>query len=399
MKSFIGLTCALSLLAGCELSTSDDDGDDEERTGTATGERDAARGTSIPVEAGTPTTDAASPGSSTDASNPPVTPGGPLPAGFQHSNIASGAALTKYGALSISHSVGLDTDALAFTGAYADPSFKPQLVSTADGELAVLYVESLVTTTGGAINVAGERPLVIIAEKTIDHAGWIGSVASGTNGYAAGGAPGSSSPERRGFGPGGGSAGNATTGGGGGSFCGLGGVPLGGTPAAAYGDPSLIPLVGGSAGGSANGGSASAGGAVELVAGVSLLIKETGGINVPGRGTDRNAGGSSGGAILLESPQVTVLGVLAANGASGGGPIYGGVEGTITSTPANQGHDEAIGQGSAGAVVNGGNGTSARAAGGGGAGRIRINGAKITLGANAVITPSKDTPCYSQGTL
>jgi hypothetical protein len=96
---------------------------------------------------------------------------------------------------------------------------------------------------------------------------------------------------------------------------------------------------------------------------------------------------------------VTVLGVVAANGASGGSGLWEGATGTITGSPAVP-HDAPVGIGSAGASINGGSGADVKSAGGGGVGRIRLNAAcALNLGANALLTPNKGTPCYSEGSL
>jgi hypothetical protein len=109
---------------------------------------------------------------------------------------------------------------------------------------------------------------------------------------------------------------------------------------------------------------------------------------------------------LLEAPQVTVNGVLAANGGgagvfSGGG---GAQDGQPNATPA-LGQTTTSAVGSAGTQVNGADGTSTSnngtSGGGGGAGRIRINttSGAATIGSGATISPALTTACVTQGKL
>ena len=212
-----------------------------------------------------------------------------------------------------------------------------------------------------------------------------------------------------------------TSGAGGGSFCGLGGTG-GGTGTLApggstYGIATLIPLVAGSAGGAFNPGYgylASSGGALQISAGVSLTVSNTGSINVGGGAY--NAGGASGGAILLEAPTVSIGGILAANGGGGGNYNGHGSNANPSAVPAAGAPITAYpgsgagGTGGAGATINGGNGGAGEAdaaanvsgTGGGGVGWIRINAAcPPTIGANAIISPSMSpaTTCTTVGPL
>lgn len=225
-----------------------------------------------------------------------------------------------------------------------------------------------------------------------------------------------------GGGPGGGGAGSATSGGGGGSFCGIGGnsaALAGGTPALggpAYGTPQLIPLVGGSAGGSAglpNAGSG--GGAVQLVAGKTFTLAAGGYVTAGGGGgtyagaggAQHAAGGGSGGAILVEAPKTTILGTLAANGGAGGSNKEGsdGTPNAVAATSNTLQHGSAGGLGSA---AEGKDGTSATwvdgdnaPGGGGGAGRIRVNNdeEKKSIPLTGVLSPSANLPCATGGPL
>ncbi len=112
-------------------------------------------------------------------------------------------------------------------------------------------------------------------------------------------------------------------GGPGGSFATTG---AGYEPAAAYGEPSLVPLLGGMTGkrgGSAGGGG---GGALQITAGERIevlgVINAGGGGGVPGQSiyaSSGGGGGGSGGGILVEAPTVVISGTIVANGGGGGG--------------------------------------------------------------------------------
>src|SRR6185295_8234981 len=185
-----------------------------------------------------------------------------------------------------------------------------------------------------------------------------------------------------------------------------------------YGTAELVPLVGGSGGGSALGGftptlgTNHGGGAVQIVSGDSILIGDVGVVDMGGgfpsspSSSVEGGGGGSGGAILLEAPSVTVNGVLAANGGGGGGGyLQHGLPGQPSSTPAAGGG--LGGTGSAGSVANGSDAkvampSDSAGGGGGGAGRIRINtgcGGALTLSPSSVVSPDKTSGCTTEGTL
>jgi hypothetical protein len=122
-------------------------------------------------------------------------------------------------------------------------------------------------------------------------------------------------------------------------------------------------------------------------------------------------GGGAGGALLLESPTITIQGIVAANGASGGNqplPIAGeyGYPGTPNATAATN-PIAGGGSGSAGPTINGGNGALLNAdagimgtpSGGGGAGWIRLNTGCLTVATNAIISPSQGTMCTTNAPL
>lgn len=208
--------------------------------------------------------------------------------------------------------------------------FATKTVTLADQTRVALFVaRSFRIETSTTVETKGAFPIVFAALDTIAVLGSI-RVVPGT----AGGARTTMSYER-GAGPGGGTAASESgLSGGGASFCGIGGkaassgAPLS-EPAAAYGTPELIPLVGGSAGGVGYFTNASphGGGALQLIAGTSVVVAASGAISAGGAGGDRGSsgghegagGGASGGAILIEPPSVIVAGTLAANGGGGGG--------------------------------------------------------------------------------
>ena len=256
----------------------------------------------------------------------------------------------------------------------------------------------------GSIHVDGDKPLVIVATRTIDLTGRLDASASidepGPGGFLSA------------LGPGAGAAGlpsgvTADGGGGGGSYGtsgGRGGNPMGGAAGALHG--AATTLQGGSGGGvpsvpgacTVRGGGG--GGAVQLTALESITI--AGLIHVGGGGGAGGAtcgsdgagggGGGSGGMIFLEAPMLLGNGILGSLGGGGGEAgstqgVYAGVAGDdagtesagVGGTSGNSGGDGGLGAtesapGTPGAdVVTEGNGGG----GGGGAGRIyyRTSGA------------------------
>lgn len=332
------------------------------------------------------------------------------------------------------NSCSFDTDTL--TGAGCGSAFATDTaassVTLSDGRsAAVLTVASLTVNAGNTFTFSGQRPLILVANGRVEINGTVRARASATNGAWGGGAPAVSTGDRAGFTPisganGGGGKGDSTVAGlgaGGGAFCGLGGhgSEVGGAAAPGsggmpYGVASLIPLVGGSSGGSAVGGFATSanhgGGALQIVSGDTIQIGQLGIIDMGGGFPDSpgksvsGGGGGSGGAILLEAPFVNVLGVLAANGGGGGGGyLEHGDPGGANAVPAAGGGLGGVG--AAGVGIAGGDakpytGTQPAGGGGGGAGRIRINvgcGGTLTVDSAAVISPAQSTSCFSTGEL
>lgn len=327
-----------------------------------------------------------------------------------------------------------DTDTLTASGCgstFATDTASSSVTLSDGRTAAVLTVASFTLNAGITFTFGGQRPLILLANGRVEINGTIRARASATNGAWGGGAPAVSTGDHVGFTPwlggnGGGGKGDSTVtglGAGGGAFCGPGGhgsgvggavVPAsGGTP---YGDATLVPLVGGSSGGSAVGGYATTanhgGGALQIVSGDTIQLGQLGIIDMGGGFPDSpgksvsGGGGGSGGAILLEAPFVNVLGVLAANGGGGGGGyLEHGDAANASATPAAGGGLGGVG--AAGVSIMGGDaspytGTQYAGGGGGGAGRIRINvgcGGSLTVDPAAVISPAQSTSCFSTGAL
>jgi len=291
----------------------------------------------------------------------------------------------------------------------------PATIMTSSGTSAALYVfDSLTVIQSAALRFTGTLPVIVVVQTTANIQGQIlvngSDTTAGPGGFfGANAGAGSGQP---GF-----SAGFPASASGGAGYCGSGGsgaatsqpAATGGMP---YGSPSLVPLIGGSAGGAENGSfSGPGGGAIEIVAGQGITIGAFGAINAGGGGGDGYAnagGGGSGGAILLEAPVVTVGGTLAANGGGGGQSVGslmsgGGSDATANAQPA-PGFGGVGGSGSAAASINGTSGVGPDAgngvgAGGGGAGRIRINTASGSASITGTVSPALTTPCATQGTL
>jgi hypothetical protein len=279
----------------------------------------------------------------------------------------------------------------------------------ANATLADLYVfRSLTVDSTASLVLSGPRPMILVALTTVDIQGQV-IVYAGGFGQGIG-----STSTGPGFGPGSS------------SYCGVGGTGVGPNvsgmePAvyaagAPYGSATLSPLVGGSGLSGPSGacyGPVGGGGAVQIVAGMSIMVRQYAAINAGGGGGQCSGGGSSGGALLFEAPTVTIAGNLGANGGGGGGYAGGGSAATANSTPApggGAGTDAGVGvggAGSAGAMTNGvdaiggalGSGNDGAAGGGGGAGRIRINTTSGSATITGIVSPDLTTPCATQGTL
>ena len=285
-------------------------------------------------------------------------------------------------------------------------------VMTTSGTLADVYVlRSLIIGQTASLRLSGTNPVILAVLGTVEIQGQLlvnGSTAAGggpgPGGYSAlaNGGPGQGQPA---FG-----AANPASNGGGGSYCGLGGsggAPSGTAsgPGLTYGTAAIIPLIGGSAGGTSDANSYG-GGALQISAGQSITVSAFGAINAGGSAAtnvDGSGGGASGGAILLEAPTVTIAGNLGANGGGGMSGTSGGADATANSTAASGGVPYG-GAGSAGTAINGTSGTSGTGAnatggGGGGAGRVRINTSTGSASITGTVSPAMTTACATQGTL
>lgn len=317
--------------------------------------------------------------------------------------------------VTVSSRCAIDGESVELCG---EPDVGTALVRQSDGtDLRVLFARSIRVMPNASIAIKGTIPVAIVAVGDFEILGAIDASAS-WDGASPGGFQSPRKSESIGGGPGGGGAGSPTSAGGGGGYCGQGGTGAsidgaateGGKP---YGNPEIAPLVGGSGGGVGGVATAgSGGGAVQLVAGGKLTVGKSATIAAGGGygnfwGAPRlqqASGGGSGGAILLEATEVVLAGTIAANGAGGGAKLDG--KDAQASTNAALGGTSPDGSkggsGSAGDAARGDDALWSGAvdnapAGGGGAGRIRINtksGAPITGG---VLSPSPASACATFG--
>lgn len=346
--------------------------------------------------------------------------------GFAPSNFdPSTLDVSGAGDAELTSGLTLETD---LGGSFGALPYHYQEVAQASGpKLGVFVVRSLKIDSAATVRVLGADALVIVALDTITIDGHLlGDSADPNKGPGAGDQ--TDNTNIAGLGGGGGGAGTATSSGGGGGYCGAGGLgaslavdasdasdnAVGGM---AFGQPSLVPLLAGSNGGSGFGAGGDGGGAIQLVAAHGITI--TGTVSVGGRAggpsgvyqagfasSQQAGGGGSGGAILIEAPLVSVSGTLAANGGGGGGSMEG-ISGVAGATAAAGGVADlthaAGGPGSAGATVVGSPGTTLASAasggGGGGAGRIRVNTTSGAATLAGTISPDVTTACLTQGML
>jgi hypothetical protein len=333
--------------------------------------------------------------------------------GFQPSNVPPSTPFEPGPALTVSGTCAADGEKGTLCGSGAPVKDV--------GGVAVFTLSALTVGAGNTLQIVGTKPVAIVVtgDATID-----GSLEALPGKAGGAGAP---MDHQKGGGMGGGGPFDVgtTTGAGGGGFCGKGGA--GGTtggPAAnggaTYGTASLVPLVGGSAGGGSlsNGVWGAGGGAVQLSA-KTITIGSSGVVWAGGGGgRATGGGGGSGGAILLEAEVITIAGTLAANGGGGGGnyasiSIEGGEDGQKSAVAAKGSLDPLYGNvggdGAAAAVLDGkpgvytgniaGGQENGGGGGGGGAGRIRLNTRSGTAQITGTVSPSMGTACATQGTL
>lgn len=301
----------------------------------------------------------------------------------------------------------INTDAGTVTDASGVRVVNSETLTT--GLPVPVFLIKVKSLTANAITVTGARALTIVSSgpvlfnRPVDISATLDNNGPGAANCQGGTGAGSNSEGA----PGGGGGGFGTIGGAGGT----GGSPLlnGGTGGPLAGNPELVPLRGGCAGGHSGGGGPSpvnspdpggGGGAIHIVSNTSITFADTAEIVANGgAGQAYNAnifcvvntpcgygeGGGSGGAILLEAPMVTLPAGsgLYANGGGGSCSVTGAGQ------PGQRSSSAALGQVCTGANGSGGNGSTGAIAatpggnksgldsigggGGGGAGRIRIN--------------------------
>jgi hypothetical protein len=375
--------------------------------------------------------DSAGMGDSTVGDGPisdgPSVEAGPLgyvPSNFGSISVADGGLMVPEGGVS---PIGMD-GGINYTGA-PDVTItgnctstclpEPTIILQSDLSLASLYVMNSLTVNSSAVLTPSDpRPVIFAVLGKVQITGTLNVAANSDQGTA--GATtwaGTTTPQGLGAGINGDTTNNPNSGGGGGSYCGVGGKAGAGTgPAAsggsAYGGPTLVPLVAGSAGGYVNPYQwGAAGGAIQISAGTSIQVYGAGIINAGGGGA--LGGGGSGGAILLEAPTIVIEGAVTANG--GGGGAYsnsvssGNGQNAQASSTAAAGGTLSVGSaqggtGAAGTTINGADGTAEetgvnQGSGGGGAGFIRLNSSSGSATISGTVSPAVSTMCATQGTL
>lgn len=280
------------------------------------------------------------------------------------------------------------------------------LTQTNGGDVCLVYVTS--ASISGQLIATGSRPLAIAASSTITISGVIDVSSRRSDGKTGPGMDGACSfaatPEMDAGGAGGAAGGSFGAVGGAGGH-GDSDTSLGndgdGAPGGAGAPIALTVLRGGcrgqtganeSANGNAGGTGGRSGGALYLYAASSITLTSTGVIRASGAGGNGGqaqaggGGGGTGGMVVIESPQIALAGVIAANGGGGGegGGRIGntnvtgqpGADGTATTAaaPGGMGSDNRFGYGGPGGAAStaAGAGTSSVIGGGGGGGSVGI---------------------------
>jgi len=290
-------------------------------------------------------------------------------------------------------------------------------------DLGVVVLRNLELLPGATLTATGRRALVLLVSKEARIQGTIDVGANGRTPGPGGGAGGGRRED--GANPGGGQRGDLDGilggqqgGGGGGGHVGAGGPGgtddggIGGSGGALIPDPDGEPLVGGGGGGGGadvddGGPGGGGGGALQITAGVRVLVRSTGIIRAPGAGGSRSdegaGGGGAGGTIHLEAPTVTMNGTLAVNGGGGGGGGDGSTAGTrgqdvAERTPGGmEGSGNGFGgEGGGGGGLDGlpGNDGNPGGGGGGAAGRVVLRAAEGALSVSGLITVEGDARTY-----
>ncbi len=258
----------------------------------------------------------------------------------------------------------INTDGTDVASAFT-PAPPGGVIYAVDGSFAVVAVHNLTVAANVALRATGSRPLIIVAGGTIVVNGVIDGGARGVTPGPGGGAPG--------VGLGHGGNGDiieasevVLISGGGGAGYGSAGADGGTIPAtetptgaagATYGTPTLTPPVGGSGGGIGGTFSCSpappagaGGGFLQLSARASITVAPysvlgsvpSGVVSVGGGGGSGcaniagGAGGGSGGSLLIESPSLSLHGLIGAAGGGGGSGSTNGSDGlAITNAAAS----------------------------------------------------------------
>ncbi len=279
------------------------------------------------------------------------------------------------------------------------------LIATPDGNVRIIITDNFSISADSSLHAQGVLPFGIVSYSSATIAGNIDvSIGGAGKRVDCGPTAGSNGGDENGGGGGGGGGANQARGGKGGEGNEDGdnqGSP--GNPGEAIDLPDGV--TGGCDGGNGGDGEDSGGeggeggGALYLAAAQSITIEDTGSIAANGGGGQGGqeqgggfgdaggGGGGSGGYIFIESPQVAVLGLIAANGGGGGQGSGDGEEGqtgapgSLSSSPAPGGNGGDStgsdgGQGGAGTELPGQSVSESTVGGagggGGGVGYIRI---------------------------
>ncbi len=230
----------------------------------------------------------------------------------------------------------------------ADGEFSPssniQVTLPSSGILNYTTVNIPAGVTVTFLGNAANTPVYMLAQGTVNIAGTInlnGKNATtvtpgigGPGGFNGGYGGATNYPGGKGLGPGGGNPGQVNANGGSGGGFGTNGTAYYSIPGGvAYGNPQLMPLIGGSGGGGGGGkssglGGGGGGGGGAIVIASSVSINFTGSITANGgtgaAGVWDNTGGSgSGGAIKLVADTITGNGSLQAKGGAYGNGVGG----------------------------------------------------------------------------
>jgi hypothetical protein len=358
-----------------------------------------------------------------------------VPSNFDPDEVTPTSQLANLPSVNLTCDATFDSSTLVWTmgsGCTSAPAVSVRLRSQSGGpQVVILPMKQLDIAAGKTLKLVGDKPVIlavygnatlngkILANgvKQLPGAGG-NSTLCGTRVGSDGAVKGSDIT-----GSGGGGGGHAFLGGDGGRGASLPDATAS-KGGAAVSSTTLVPLVGGCAGGrggqlgtTASGLGGAGGGAVQLSVAGTLLVKDIVSVSAGGgAGGDAvtadaagGGGGGSGGGLLLEANglDLAASSILTANGGGGGEggqsgvtPVKGkdGADGAIASNVAAPGGTTVGGggggNGGIGATANnagpGGNGTGNEAGGGGGGavGRIRVYGRANCNMSSTVISPA-----------